>query len=148
VNALEEAKREAESLAMSLWKKFYQEDSPNFELCDSVAGVISQIDNMTCGLIRKYDDDEFNLMVERGTKAWADAPDATKWVDELRGNAPLAGMYALCEDENYHRVKVGKYTICRQDDKSVWIAKENCESGQFWDDKFEQCIETFFEDNF
>lgn len=33
-----------------------------------------------------YDDDEFNLMVERGTKAWADVPDATAWLEALRGN--------------------------------------------------------------
>lgn len=33
-----------------------------------------------------YDDDEFNLMVERGTKAWADIPDATAWLESLRGN--------------------------------------------------------------
>ena len=56
----------------------------------------------------------------------------------------LVGMYAMYEDENYHRVKVCKYTICRQDDKSVWIEKENGESWQFWDDKFEKCIEQFF----
>lgn len=33
-----------------------------------------------------YDDDEFNLMVEKGTKAWADIPDATAWLEDLRGN--------------------------------------------------------------
>ena len=33
-----------------------------------------------------YDDGEFNLMVERGTKAWADVPDATAWLETLRGN--------------------------------------------------------------
>lgn len=27
-------------------------------------------------------------MIERGTKAWADVPDATAWVDEMRGNVP------------------------------------------------------------
>lgn len=27
-------------------------------------------------------------MIERGTKAWADVPDATAWVDEMRGNIP------------------------------------------------------------
>lgn len=32
-----------------------------------------------------YDEDEFNLMVERGTKAWADVPDATTWLENLRG---------------------------------------------------------------
>jgi hypothetical protein len=35
-----------------------------------------------------YDDDEFNLMVERGTKAWADVPEATAWLENLRGNQP------------------------------------------------------------
>jgi hypothetical protein len=40
----------ASSLAMSLWKKYYQKESPNFGLCDSLAGVLTQIDNMTCGL--------------------------------------------------------------------------------------------------
>ena len=33
-----------------------------------------------------YDEAEFNLMVERGTKAWADVPDATEWLEALRGN--------------------------------------------------------------
>lgn len=48
-----DAKREAESFAMSLWQKWYKDDSPNFELCDSVAGVITQINNMTAGLVRE-----------------------------------------------------------------------------------------------
>jgi hypothetical protein len=26
------------------------------------------------------------IMVERGTKAWKDVPDASAWVEELRGN--------------------------------------------------------------
>lgn len=32
-----------------------------------------------------YDDDEFNLMVDRGTQAWAEVPDATAWLETLRG---------------------------------------------------------------
>lgn len=46
-----EAKREADALAIWLWKTHYQEAAPNWELCDSVAGVITQIDNMVCQLI-------------------------------------------------------------------------------------------------
>lgn len=42
--------REAESLAMALWRDHYKEASPDFELCDTVAGVITQIDNMAAGL--------------------------------------------------------------------------------------------------
>jgi hypothetical protein len=33
-----------------------------------------------------YDEAEFNLMVKRGTKAWSDVPDATEWLETLRGN--------------------------------------------------------------
>lgn len=32
-------------------------------------------------------------MIERGTKAWADVPDATAWVDELRGNEPVSDCH-------------------------------------------------------
>ena len=52
------AYREASSLALSLHKKFYTEESPNFELCDSTAGIITQIDNMTCGLMKIPDEHE------------------------------------------------------------------------------------------
>lgn len=44
------AHREATTLAMALWKRHYRAESPNFGLCDSVAGIISQIDNMTAGM--------------------------------------------------------------------------------------------------
>ena len=49
----EEAKREATHLAMTLWKQYYQKESPNFELCEDVAGIITQIDNMVAGLEKK-----------------------------------------------------------------------------------------------
>lgn len=44
------AYREASDLAMAIWRDFYKDDSPKFELCDSTAGIISQIDNMYTGL--------------------------------------------------------------------------------------------------
>ena len=46
------SKREAESLAMSLWRRHYQDASPDFELCDTTAAVISQIDNMVAGVLQ------------------------------------------------------------------------------------------------
>jgi len=49
---------EASSLALSLHKKFYAEESPNFGLCDSTAGIITQINNMTCGLMKIPDEPE------------------------------------------------------------------------------------------
>ncbi len=33
-----------------------------------------------------FDEDEFNRMVERGTKAWSDVSDATTWLETLRGS--------------------------------------------------------------
>lgn len=34
----------------------------------------------------RFDEDAFNRMVERGTKAWADVTDPTAWLEKLRGN--------------------------------------------------------------
>ncbi|MCK9394202.1 MAG: hypothetical protein M0Q44_01260 [Methylobacter sp.] len=33
-----------------------------------------------------FDQAEFDEMVEKGAKAWADVPDPTAWLEELRGN--------------------------------------------------------------
>lgn len=35
---------------------------------------------------KKKEHAEFDEMVKRGTKAWADVPDAADWVDDLREN--------------------------------------------------------------
>lgn len=42
--------REASRLAISLYKTYYTQDSPNWGLCDTPAGVITQIDNMITGI--------------------------------------------------------------------------------------------------
>lgn len=46
-------KKEADYLALVLWNKYYKKESPTFELCDTIDGVISQIDNMTSGLTKQ-----------------------------------------------------------------------------------------------
>jgi hypothetical protein len=33
-----------------------------------------------------YDENEFNLMVEKGTKAWAGVQDVNTWLEDIRGN--------------------------------------------------------------
>jgi hypothetical protein len=48
---LAQAHSEASSLAMAMWRTDYQKVSPNFELSDSVAGIITQIDNMHSGAL-------------------------------------------------------------------------------------------------
>ena len=45
------SKREAESLCMSIYKRKYKTTAPDFGLCDTVADVISQIDNMVAGIL-------------------------------------------------------------------------------------------------
>jgi len=39
-------------------------------------------ENQRLGL---YDEDNLQTAIEKGTKAWADVPDATEWAEELRG---------------------------------------------------------------
>jgi len=43
----------AKELAINIWEKFYKIDSPEWEPLDDLMGVLTQIDNMTCGLKRK-----------------------------------------------------------------------------------------------
>ena len=43
----------ASSLAKTLWQKHYIKESPKFALLDTTEGVLTQIDNMTCGLVRE-----------------------------------------------------------------------------------------------
>ncbi|WP_038616617.1 hypothetical protein [Dyella jiangningensis] len=43
----------AKSLATSMWEKHYAKEAPQWELCDDLYGVLSQIDNMLTGLQRE-----------------------------------------------------------------------------------------------
>lgn len=61
---------------------------------------------------------------------------------------PLSGMYALHTDPNFHRVVVGKFTICRQDEQNVWIQKDGEEGAAFPNHLFERAISKFFDANF
>jgi hypothetical protein len=44
-------RREAAQLATKLNDKYYKQNEPQWELCDSTRGIISQIDNMLAGLM-------------------------------------------------------------------------------------------------
>ena len=43
----------ASNLAKTIWQKHYIKESPKFALLDTTEGVLTQIDNMTCGLVRE-----------------------------------------------------------------------------------------------
>ena len=53
---LRAARVESETLATSIWRAEYSAESPAWGLCDTVAGVISQIDNMYAGVRRQRDE--------------------------------------------------------------------------------------------
>src|SRR5690606_9918525 len=42
----------AKRLATSLWQQHYREDAPQWEPCEDLMGLLSQIDNMVSGLTR------------------------------------------------------------------------------------------------
>ena len=65
----------ASNLAKTIWQKHYIKESPKFALLDTTEGVLTQIDNMTCGLVREkpaqpeqepvaYDKTEMNCFVQ------------------------------------------------------------------------------------
>jgi hypothetical protein len=43
----------ASNLATAIWQKHYMKESPKFALLDTTEGVLTQIDNMTCGLVKE-----------------------------------------------------------------------------------------------
>lgn len=68
---LAEGMTAASSLAMHIWDKHYKADAPNFGLCDSLPGVISQIDNMYAGLrnqLREAHEKELRELIEKARR--------------------------------------------------------------------------------
>jgi hypothetical protein len=43
----------ASRLAVAIWQKHYMKDAPKWKPLDTTEGVLTQIDNMTCGLVRE-----------------------------------------------------------------------------------------------
>jgi len=63
---LEQSKQEADSLALAIYNRHYKNESPEFKLFASVAGVITQINNMTAGLSEQLEqkDKEIEMLHE------------------------------------------------------------------------------------
>lgn len=55
------AMREASELAMCIWRSEFRNESPEFELRDSPAGVVTQIDNMFAGIRQQRDALKYHL---------------------------------------------------------------------------------------
>ena len=43
----------ASRLAVAIWQKHYMKDAPKWKPLDTTEGVLTQIDNMTCGLVKE-----------------------------------------------------------------------------------------------
>jgi hypothetical protein len=43
----------ASRLAIAIWQKHYMKDAPKWKPLDTTEGVLTQIDNMTCGLVKE-----------------------------------------------------------------------------------------------
>ena len=72
------AMREASELAMCIWRSEFRNESPEFELCDSPAGVITQIDNMFAGIRQQRNALIARIQtVERVEKLFGEAPELT-----------------------------------------------------------------------
>lgn len=74
-----------------------------------------------------------------------DQPDdlADEIVERWNQHCDGVGMYGETP-----RVKVGPFSICRQNDNSVWIECEDGEGAQFSDKLFEQAIRDFYGKHF
>jgi hypothetical protein len=57
------------------------------------------------------------------------------------------GMYAIA-DPDYPQVKIKDITICRQDDKSVWVQMDDGEGAQFSDESIYKALKKYYDDNF
>jgi carbon storage regulator len=107
--------------------------------------------------VSEVDGDKVKLGIQAPRNVAVDREEIRSRKDrERKGNVRLedgmneersAGMYEV-SDPAYPQVKVGKYTICRQDDKSIWIQTDNGEGGQFSDEKFFAAVDAFYRENF
>jgi hypothetical protein len=86
-----------ESITISASRELLVQEEKNRLYREAVLHVSAQ-ENLATGELRnmqligfepyhsRYDEDAFKLMVERGTKAWADVPDSDEWLESIRGN--------------------------------------------------------------
>ena len=88
----DDAMREASSLAKWLHKTYYALTAPDWSLCDTPAGVITQIDNMVTGIPDLVDilrleaeNNRLNTLLHKASKKSAE--DFTEYIKEARTQA-------------------------------------------------------------
>ena len=96
----------ASSLATAIWQKHYIKESPKFALLDTTEGVLTQIDNMTCGLVREklaqpeHEPVAWKLMPKDATDSMLKAMDecSTEGYDERLYAGHAASVYMAAWD--------------------------------------------------
>jgi hypothetical protein len=89
----------ASNLATAIWQKHYMKESPKFALLDTTEGVLTQIDNMTCGLVREkpaQPEQDINqpvayINIEKRRLEWAH--DYMSWDTPTVVNLPRIPLY-------------------------------------------------------
>lgn len=84
-------------LIIATTQKLLEQSEKNYLYRPALLHVTAE-ENLSTGELREYkllsfenyqpsyNEDEFNRMVERGTKAWKNVPDGNTWLETLRGN--------------------------------------------------------------
>ena len=99
----------ASSLATTIWQKHYIKESPKFALLDTTEGVLTQIDNMTCGLVREklaqpeqepVADDFFRMIADKNPKPFP-LPQR-RWVGLTDEEIEVLFQTAAGADEEVH----------------------------------------------
>lgn len=97
------AMREASELAMCIWRSEFRNESPEFELCDSPAGVISQIDNMFAGIRQQRDALAKRIgIAERVESIFSDAPELSFDYCKRLFSAEIAEIKADVVEKYYY----------------------------------------------
>lgn len=113
---LRKAKVEAETLAKSIWRSEFKNESPEWRLCDTVAGVISQIDNMYAGVRTQRD-----AAIARAEKAEQSCATLGRWHTEISGqlqDCQVRAEKAECEVEDWKScAKTAASENCPPDEK-------------------------------
>jgi len=138
---LSDAKQEASTLAVALHRRHYKEESPQWELLDTVPGIISQIDNMTAGMSETIETLRSELAAEKAKldidlvndpAAWDRLDKALKRGDEWKRRAKAAGLRVgthkteieslrqQLDEEIMLRVTLQKMNQQLVDDKKAW----------------------------
>ena len=125
----------AKRLAQAIWEKYYKEESPDWKPKNDVLGLLTQIDNMTCGLEKAQPEQGTWTPVEIG-------------VDVTPEGTHVVGMYVLMPEavrhvfySQFHTAPPSKPWVSLTDEdikegaKYSWVDYQAFQSVAWWADE-------------